>query len=202
MVIQKSFSMASPNSSHTQVFASAIAAHRLIPVCCLRSPISQKGPIGLLQLDSIPYCRCPPAGAGVAATTGTNHLEATAPVGCLDDRSTEDGPLGLNVPCLPGDMNEALPKIGVETPPDGEVSQALKLGRMFWVCQVSLASFLPGGGRLKATLTCSVIYQMTIQWSPSLHFSTNVCSSQMLMLRKKLQYTQNVSGKANMITTN
>ncbi|XDV39492.1 hypothetical protein PO909_008734 [Leuciscus waleckii] len=34
-----------------------------VPVSCLRSPTSQPGPIGLLiQLDGIPYFRCPPPG--------------------------------------------------------------------------------------------------------------------------------------------
>ena len=39
----------------------------------------------LLQLDGIPHCRCPPAGAGVATAAGTDHLAATAPVGCLNN---------------------------------------------------------------------------------------------------------------------
>ena len=40
----------------------------LLPVCCFKSPTGQKGPIGLLQLDSIPPRQCPPVGAGVVAT--------------------------------------------------------------------------------------------------------------------------------------
>ncbi|MED6282537.1 hypothetical protein CHARACLAT_033103 [Characodon lateralis] len=37
-----------------------------VPVSRLRSPKSQPQPIGLLlQLDSIPYCRCPPPGSGM-----------------------------------------------------------------------------------------------------------------------------------------
>ena len=51
--------------------------------------------------DGIPHHRCPPAGAGVAATTGTDHLAATATVGCLNNGGTEHGPLGFNVPHLP-----------------------------------------------------------------------------------------------------
>ncbi|KAK0146757.1 hypothetical protein N1851_013874 [Merluccius polli] len=52
----------SPNSSHVRVFASATAAAALrlglpVPACCLRSPTGQKGPIGLLQFDSIPHRR-------------------------------------------------------------------------------------------------------------------------------------------------
>ncbi|MED6249545.1 hypothetical protein ATANTOWER_015865 [Ataeniobius toweri] len=42
-----------------------------VPLSCLRSPTSQPQPIGLLlQLDSIPYCQCPPPGSGIAAVTG------------------------------------------------------------------------------------------------------------------------------------
>ncbi|KAK0131580.1 hypothetical protein N1851_033756 [Merluccius polli] len=85
-----------------------------VPACCLRSPTSQKGPIGLLQFDAIPHRQCPPAGSGIAATAGTNHLAATAPVGRLNNGGAEHGPLGLNVPCLPRYMFKALPEVGVE----------------------------------------------------------------------------------------
>ena len=69
--VRKSFSMASPNSSHAR------SATVIVPQ-------AKNGPIGLLlQLDSIPHRRCPPVGVGVAAMTGTNHLAATAPVGRL-----------------------------------------------------------------------------------------------------------------------
>ncbi|KAK0154987.1 Ras and Rab interactor 2 [Merluccius polli] len=50
--VRKSFSMASPNSSHQGL---------------------------LLQFDGIPHRQCPPAGSGIAATAGTDHLAATAP---------------------------------------------------------------------------------------------------------------------------
>ncbi|KAM9802198.1 interferon alpha/beta receptor 1a-like isoform 4-T9 [Syngnathus typhle] len=46
---------------------------------------SQKGRIGLLQLDDIPYRWCPPAGLGIAAMTGNKHLTATAPISCFKD---------------------------------------------------------------------------------------------------------------------
>ncbi|KAK0132232.1 hypothetical protein N1851_032948 [Merluccius polli] len=67
-----------------------------VPACCLRSPTGQKGPIGLLfQFDGIPHRRCPPAGSGIAATAGTDHLAATALVGRLNNGGAEHGPLGL-----------------------------------------------------------------------------------------------------------
>ena len=56
--------------------------------------------------------------------TCTAHLATKAAVGRLDDRSTEYGPLGLNVPCFPRDMDEALPEVGVEAPSDGGLCQA------------------------------------------------------------------------------
>ena len=57
--------MASPNSSHFRVFSSDCHSRTplglSIPVCYLRSPIGQKGLIGLLlQPDSIPVTQCPP----------------------------------------------------------------------------------------------------------------------------------------------
>ncbi|XP_078478589.1 LOW QUALITY PROTEIN: uncharacterized protein LOC144739520 [Lampetra planeri] len=83
-----------------------------VPVGCLRSPTSQPGPIGLLlQLDSIPYFRCPPPGSGVAATTGTGDLATTALSGCFDNGGGEHGPLGLNVPSLPRELVEVLPEV-------------------------------------------------------------------------------------------
>ncbi|KAM9797649.1 leucine-rich repeat-containing protein 39 isoform 2-T3 [Syngnathus typhle] len=90
-----------------------------VPVSCLRSPAGQNGPIGLLlQLDGIPYRRCSPAGSRIAATTGTNDLTATAPVGRLNNGGVEQGPLGLNVPRLPRHVGKALPEVGVEALPD------------------------------------------------------------------------------------
>ena len=105
--VQKSFAIASPNSAHPWVFASAtaVAAYclALVPVCCFWSPTGQKGLIGLLhQPDTIPYPRYLQAGAGFAATTGTGHLAATAPVSHLDNGGTEHGPFGLNVTASPG----------------------------------------------------------------------------------------------------
>ncbi|KAL7870356.1 hypothetical protein SRHO_G00078530 [Serrasalmus rhombeus] len=56
------------------------------------SPTSQPSPIGLfLQLDGFLYSRCPPAGSGIAATTGTYDLTATAPIRCINNGGTEQG---------------------------------------------------------------------------------------------------------------
>ncbi|KAK0137932.1 hypothetical protein N1851_025856 [Merluccius polli] len=94
-----------------------------VPACCLRSPTGQKVPIGLLWFDGIPHRRCPPAGSGIAATAGTDHLAATAPVGCLNNGGVEHGPLGLNVPRLPRYMVKALPEVGVEALSDRRLCQ-------------------------------------------------------------------------------
>ncbi|XP_056319195.1 tricarboxylate transport protein B, mitochondrial [Danio aesculapii] len=46
-----------------------------IPISCLGSPSSQPSPVGLLlQLDGIPYFRCPPPGSWIATLTGTKDL--------------------------------------------------------------------------------------------------------------------------------
>ena len=107
--VRNSFSMASPNSSHARVFASVTAITPLglpVPGCCFSSHIGQKDSTGLLlQLDSIRYCRCPPAGVGVVATTGTDHLAATALVSRLDNGSTQHSPIGLNVPRFPRNVD-------------------------------------------------------------------------------------------------
>ncbi|KAK0138171.1 hypothetical protein N1851_025517 [Merluccius polli] len=109
-----------------------------VPACCLQSPTGQKGPTGLLQFDSIPHHRCPPAGSGIAATAGADHLAATAPVGRLNYGGTEHGPLGLNVPRLPRYlprlpwylprlpryMVKALPEVGVEALSDRRLCQS------------------------------------------------------------------------------
>ncbi|KAK0151165.1 hypothetical protein N1851_007739 [Merluccius polli] len=95
-----------------------------VPACCLRSHTGQKGPIGLLlQFDGIPHCRCPSAGSGIAATAGTVHLAATAPVGRLNNGGVEHGPLGLNVPRLPRYMVKALPEVGIEALSDRRLCQ-------------------------------------------------------------------------------
>ncbi|KAK0145405.1 Actin filament-associated protein 1-like 1 [Merluccius polli] len=95
-----------------------------VPACCLWSPTGQKGPIGLLlQFDGIPHRRCPPAGSGIAATAGTDHLAATALVGRLNNGGVEHGPLGLNVPRLPRYMVKALPEVGVEALSDRRLCQ-------------------------------------------------------------------------------
>ncbi|MEQ2305353.1 hypothetical protein AMECASPLE_036916 [Ameca splendens] len=71
--------MASPNSSQARVFASATArvAARLAsryPSATSGVPPANHKPIGLLQLDSVPYCRYPLPGSGIAAATGTATL--------------------------------------------------------------------------------------------------------------------------------
>ncbi|XP_056114747.1 uncharacterized protein LOC130091080 [Rhinichthys klamathensis goyatoka] len=96
----------------------------LVPVSCLRSPTSQPGPIGLLlQLDGIPYFRCPPPGSGIAASTGTGDLTATAPSGRVDNGGGEHGPLRLNISSLPRDLVEAPPEVGVEDLSDRRLGQ-------------------------------------------------------------------------------
>ena len=61
----------------------------------------------------------------VASKTGTDHLAATAPVSRPDNGGTEHGPLALNVPRLPQDMDESLPEVGIETPSEGGLLQTL-----------------------------------------------------------------------------
>ncbi|KAK0133492.1 hypothetical protein N1851_031017 [Merluccius polli] len=119
--VRKSFSMASPNSSHFRVFASATAtaalrlAYRYLPAA---SGVPQAK-----KFDGIPHRRCPPAGSGIAATAGTDHLAATAPVSRLNNGGVEHGPLRLNVPRLPRYMVKALPEVGVEALSDRRLCQ-------------------------------------------------------------------------------
>ncbi|KAK5600630.1 hypothetical protein CRENBAI_001360 [Crenichthys baileyi] len=83
-----------------------------VPVRHLRSPTSQPQQIGLLlQLDSVPYCRCPLPGSGIAAATDTTDLTATG--SSIDNRCGEHGPLGLYV-SIPRNLVKALPEVGVE----------------------------------------------------------------------------------------
>ncbi|MEQ2227322.1 hypothetical protein ILYODFUR_036499 [Ilyodon furcidens] len=92
---------------------------------CFRSPTGQKDPIGLLfQPESIPHCRCPPAGSRIAAATGTNNLATTALVSFLGNGGVEHGPLGLHVPHLARNLFEALPEVGVEALPHRRLHQA------------------------------------------------------------------------------
>ena len=109
-----------------------------VPACCLQSPTGQTGPIGLfLQFYGIPHRRCPPVGLGIAATAGTDHLVATAPVGRLNNGGTEHGPLGLNVPRLPRYMIKALPEVGVEALSDRRLPDIpSRPSQYVWVCQV------------------------------------------------------------------
>ncbi|TWW73439.1 hypothetical protein D4764_15G0008330 [Takifugu flavidus] len=106
--VRKSISMASPNSSHARVFASATAVDALRLACWYLSAASG----------------VPQASSGIAAMTGTNHLAATAPVSRINNRGTEHGPLGLNVPRLPRDMVKALPEVSVEATSDRRLCQA------------------------------------------------------------------------------
>ncbi|MEQ2250307.1 hypothetical protein ILYODFUR_038633 [Ilyodon furcidens] len=73
-----------------------------VPVSHLRSSMSQPQLIGLvLQLDSVPYCRCPPPGLGITAATGTADLTSAATGSSIDIRCGEHGPLGLYVSNMP-----------------------------------------------------------------------------------------------------
>ncbi|MEQ2297900.1 hypothetical protein AMECASPLE_039513 [Ameca splendens] len=95
-----------------------------VPVSHLRSPTSQPQPIGLLlQLDSVPYCWCPPPGSGIVATTGTADLLATATGSSIDNRCGEHGPLGLYVSNIPRNLVKALPEVGVEYIPGQRLRQ-------------------------------------------------------------------------------
>ncbi|KAK0145893.1 hypothetical protein N1851_015177 [Merluccius polli] len=106
--VRKSFSMASPNSSHVRVFAS-VTATAALRLACRYLPAASGVPQAK-KFDGIPHRRCPPAGSGIAATAGTDHLAATALVGRLNNGGVEHGPLGLNVPRLPRYMVKALPE--------------------------------------------------------------------------------------------
>ncbi|XP_039547391.1 uncharacterized protein LOC120493058 [Pimephales promelas] len=95
-----------------------------VPVSCLRSPTSQPGLIGLLlQLDGILYFQCPPPGSGIAASTGTGDLTATAPSSRFDNGGAEHGPLRLNISSLPRDLVVALPEVRVEDLSDRRFGQ-------------------------------------------------------------------------------
>ncbi|MED6249854.1 hypothetical protein ATANTOWER_020780, partial [Ataeniobius toweri] len=75
-----------------------------VPVSRLRSPTSQPQSIGLLQLDSIPYCQCPPPGSGITAATGTADLTATATGSSINNRYVEHCPLRLYVSNIPRNL--------------------------------------------------------------------------------------------------
>lgn len=83
---------------------SRILLDPLVSISCLCGYTGQQGLKGLLlQLDHIPHCRCPSAGVGVAATTGTT-LWPQPQFGRLDNGSMEYGPFRLNVSSFPWDM--------------------------------------------------------------------------------------------------
>ncbi|MEQ2227532.1 hypothetical protein ILYODFUR_038585 [Ilyodon furcidens] len=87
----------------------------MVPVSHFRSPTSQPHSLGiLLQLDSVPYCRCPPLVSGIATTTGTVDLMAAATGSSIDNRCREHGPLGLYVSNIPRNLVKALPEVEVE----------------------------------------------------------------------------------------
>ncbi|KAK0137965.1 hypothetical protein N1851_025840 [Merluccius polli] len=119
--VRKSFSMASPNSSHVRVFAS-VTTTAALRLACRYLPAASGVPQAK-KFDGIPHRRCPPAGSGIAATAGTDHLAATALVGRLNNGGVEHGPLGLNVPRLPRYMVKALPEVGVEALSDRRLCQ-------------------------------------------------------------------------------
>ncbi|KAK0135670.1 histone H3-like centromeric protein A [Merluccius polli] len=119
--VRKSFSMASPNFSHVRVFAS-VTATAALRLACRYLPAASGVPQAK-KFDGIPHRRCPPAGSGIAATAGTDHLAATALVGRLNNGGAEHVPLGLNVPRLPRYMVKALPEVGVEALSDRRLCQ-------------------------------------------------------------------------------
>ncbi|XDV42619.1 hypothetical protein PO909_011248 [Leuciscus waleckii] len=75
----------------------------------------------LLQLDGIPYFRCSPPGSGIAVSTGTVDITATAPSGHIENGGGEHGPLRLNISRLPRDLVEAPPEMSVVPEPKLEV---------------------------------------------------------------------------------
>ncbi|KAK0131423.1 Collagen alpha-1(XXVIII) chain [Merluccius polli] len=103
------------------VFAS-VTATAALRLACRYLPAASGVPQAK-KFDGIPHRRCPPAGSGIAATAGTDHLAATALVGCLNNGGAEHGPLGLNVPRLPRYMVKALPEVGVEALSDRRLCQ-------------------------------------------------------------------------------
>ncbi|MED6232295.1 hypothetical protein ATANTOWER_026907 [Ataeniobius toweri] len=91
----------------------------------LRTPTSQPQPIKLLQLDAVPYCRCPPPGLGIAVATGTTDLMPTATGGSINNRYGEHSPLGLYVSSLPWNLVKALLEVKVEYIPGRGFHQTL-----------------------------------------------------------------------------
>ncbi|XP_016363786.1 shugoshin-like 2 [Sinocyclocheilus rhinocerous] len=140
---RKSSSMASPNSSayprlgrvgssssrapQTSLSPSFCHCRVLlgppVPISGFRSPMGQPDPIELLQLDSIPYLRCPPPCSGIAATTDARDITAAAPNCRHDNGGVEHSPFRLNIPSLPWDLVEALSEVGVEDLSDGGLCQ-------------------------------------------------------------------------------
>ncbi|MEQ2180195.1 hypothetical protein GOODEAATRI_033218 [Goodea atripinnis] len=88
----------------------------MVPDSRLRSPTSQPQPIGLLlQLDSVPYCLCPPPGSGIAATTDTTQTlrpQLQAAGSTIDVEN-----MVHSVSNIPRNLVKTLPEVGVEYVP-------------------------------------------------------------------------------------
>ncbi|MED6239171.1 hypothetical protein ATANTOWER_002918 [Ataeniobius toweri] len=134
-----------------------------VPVSCLRTPTSQPQPIGLLlQLDSIPYCRCPPPGSGIAIAIGTAELTATAMSGSIDNRRGELGPLGLYVSNLPWNLVKTFPEVGVEYIPERGLHQMFPAEPHYTFGPAKSVSSLPTDPTHRQVV-------ISRQLSPSLH---------------------------------
>ncbi|KAK0155241.1 hypothetical protein N1851_002432 [Merluccius polli] len=145
--VRKSFFIASPNSSHVRVFAS-VTATAALRLACRYLPAASGVPQAkkVLQDSFSLTASLTAVGSGIAATAGTDHLAATAPVGRLNNGGAEHGPLGLNVPSLPQYMVKALPEVGdVPSRPSQYV----------WVCQAQTTVRIrpPTQRRREATLS-------------------------------------------------
>lgn len=71
----------------------------------------------LLQLDHVPYLRCPPRCPGPATTTDTRDLVSTAQSCHISNAGREHGLLWLIVSIFTWDLGEALPDVIVEDLP-------------------------------------------------------------------------------------
>ncbi|MED6271945.1 hypothetical protein CHARACLAT_025339 [Characodon lateralis] len=136
-----------------------------VPVNRLRSPTSQPQPLGLLlQLDSIPYCWCPPPGLGTAAATGTADLTAAATGSSINNRFGEQGPLGLYVFNILRNLVKALPEVGVKYIPGRGLHQTFPADPHYVLGPAKSV-------RLSPSPVDPIHYQVVIsgQLSPSLH---------------------------------
>ncbi|MEQ2195652.1 hypothetical protein XENOCAPTIV_016291 [Xenoophorus captivus] len=123
-----------------------------VPVSRLRSPTGKPQSLGLIQLDSIPYCQCPPPGSGIATATGTTDLTATATGSSINNRYVEHGPFRLYASNIPRNLVKALPEVGVEYIPGRGPDVPSRPSPCAWACQVcpafssSIGSNSPPGG--------------------------------------------------------